>query len=330
MMEGTEMMNVRKRSSLFALCSALLILLWSAASESAEKVFTSYPGIAGYNIPLWVAMDTGAFRKAGLDVEAVLITGGSRNMQAFLSGDITFANASAGLPIQAALSGAEVTIVATVSNTMSAGIVARKETQSMQALKGKKIGLAGFGANNEVGLRFGLKKAGLDPAKDTVFVQVGGEANRLAALEKGSIAATIISPPGLFVAESMGFNLLMDLRDIGMRYPELCIVAQKRDLKEKRDTLKRYLQAYLAAIRILKTNQPVTLSIITKYIHVGSQPEAIKTYDYFVKSISDSMRTDLQGIREYLDFIEFRLPGAAKRNPADFIDESVLEEALRG
>lgn len=325
------MMNTKKRFFLLAsICSALLFLAGGAASEGAEKVYSSYPGIAGYNIPFWVAMDTGEFRKAGLDVEAVLIVGGTKSIQAMLSGGLTFSHTSGGQPIQAALNGAEVTIIGTVSNTMSAGIIATKEIQAMRDLKGKKVGIAAFGGNNEVGLRFALKKYGLDASKDVVLFLVGGEKNRLAAMEKGGIAATIISPPGLFVAETMGFRRLVDLNEIGMRYPELSIVARKRDLNEKRDTLRRYLRAHLEAIRTFKTNRPVTVGIIEKYIHVGSKAEANKTYDYFVKSVSDSMRTDLDGIREFLESIEFRMPGAGKRNPADFIDESVLEEALRG
>jgi hypothetical protein len=37
-----------------------------------------------------------------------------------------------------------------------------------------------------------------------------------------------------------------------------------------------------------------------------------------------------EGITEFLDTLEPKVPGAAKRNPNDFIDESVLEEVLKG
>lgn len=312
------------------LCAALLITLGGMIAEAQEKVASSYPGIAGYNIPFWVALDTGEFRKAGLDVDPVLISGGSKSMQVLLAGGLNFAHTSGGVAVQANLNGAEVVIIATISNTMSAGIIAAKEIQSVQELKGKKIGIASFGGNNEIGMRFALKKYGLDPYKEIVFFQVGGEKNRLAALQKGAIAATIISPPGLFAAEAMGFKRLVDLSDIGMRYPELSIVVRKRDLKERRESVRRYLRAHLEAIRTFKTNRPVTLQIIEKYIHVGSKADALKTYEYFVKSVSESLRTDLEGLREFLESIDPKMPGAGKRNPADFIDESILEEVLRG
>ena len=68
---------------------------------------------------------------------------------------------------------------------------------------------------------------------------------------------------------------------MGMRYPELSIVTRKRDLKERRDLVRRYLRAFVEAVRIMKTNREATLRVIEKYIHVGSKAEAVKTYDYF-------------------------------------------------
>src|SRR5580765_9056071 len=73
-----------------------------------QRIAASYPGIAGYNIPFWVALDAGEFRKAGLDVDPVLISGGSKSMQALLSGGLDVAQVSGGVSVQANLSGAEV------------------------------------------------------------------------------------------------------------------------------------------------------------------------------------------------------------------------------
>ena len=277
-----------------------------------------------------MALDGGEFKKAGLDVEAVLISGGTKSMQALLSGGLDFAHVSGGMSVQANLSGADVTIIGTGSNSMSAGVVAAKDIKSYQDLRGKKIGLASFGGNNDIGMRFALKKNGINPDKDVTFLQLGGERNRLTALERGAISATIISPPGLFVAEAQGYTRLGDLAAMGMRYPELSIITRKRDLKERRDLVRRYLRAFVEAVRIMKTNREATLRVIEKYIHVGSKAEAVKTYEFFVKSTSDTLRTERDGIVEFLATLEATKPGVSKRNPNEFIDESVLEEVLKG
>jgi hypothetical protein len=80
----------------------------------------------------------------------------------------------------------------------------------------------------------------------------------------------------------------------------------------------------------MKSNRDATVRVIEKYIHVGSKAEAIKTYDYFVKSISDTLRTEREGLTEFLTTLEPKMAGASKRNPNDFVDESVLEEVLKG
>jgi NitT/TauT family transport system substrate-binding protein len=274
-------------------------------------------------------LDAGEFKKAGLEVDPVMISGGSKIMQALLSGGLDFAHVSGGVSVQANLSGADVTILATAANSMSAGVIAAKDIKTFQDLRGKKIGIASFGGNNDIGLRFAFKKNGINPDKDVTFLQMGGERNRLTALERGAIAATIMSPPGLFVAEAQGYSRLGDLNAMGMRYPELSIVGRKRDLKERRDLVRRYLRAYLESVRVMKGNRDLTVRVIEKYIHVGSKTEALKTYDYFVKSISDTLRTEREGITEFLATLETKTPGVSKRNPNEFIDESVLEEALK-
>lgn len=318
------------KSVLFVwLMTFALALGFGAEGHAQQRVAASYPGIAGYNIPFWVALDAGEFKKTGLEVDPVMISGGSKSMQALLSGGLDVAQVSGGVSVQANLSGAEVTIIATAANSMSAGVIGAKDIKSFQDLTGKKIGIASFGGNNDIGLRFAFKKNGINPDKDVTFLQLGGERNRLTALERGVVAATIMSPPGLFVAESQGYTRLGDLNAMGMRYPELSIVVRKRDLKERRDLIKRYLRAYLNSVRLMKSNREVTLRVIEKYIHVGSKAEAAKTYDYFVKSISDNLRTERDGVTEFLATLEPKTPGAAKHNPSEFIDESLLEEVLK-
>lgn len=316
------------RSFIFSVLVAVTIVS-SGVAHAQQKVAASYPGIAGYNIPFWVALDAGEFKKAGLEVDPVMISGGSKSMQALLSGGLDFAHVSGGVSVQANMSGADVTILATAANSMSAGVIAAKDIKTFQDLRGKKIGIASFGGNNDIGLRFAFKKNGINPDKDVTFLQMGGERNRLTALERGAIAATIMSPPGLFVAEAQGYSRLGDLNAMGMRYPELSIVGRKRDLKERRDLVRRYLRAYLESVRAMKGNRDLTVRVIEKYIHVGSKTEALKTYDYFVKSISDTLRTEREGITEFLATLETKTPGVSKRNPNEFIDESVLEEALK-
>src|SRR5215467_9785014 len=134
--------------------SLALLVFPAGGADAQQRVAASYPGIAGYNIPFWVALDAGEFKKAGMEVDPVMISGGSKSMQALLSGGLDFAHVSGGVSVQANLSGADVTILATAANSMSAGVIAAKDVKSFHDLSGKKIDIASFGGNNDIGLRF--------------------------------------------------------------------------------------------------------------------------------------------------------------------------------
>jgi ABC-type nitrate/sulfonate/bicarbonate transport system substrate-binding protein len=127
------------KSTLSLLLIALFFMsLLDTDACAQQRIAASYPGIAGYNIPFWVALDAGEFKKAGLQVDPVLISGGSKSMQALLSGGLDFAHVSGGVSVQANLSGADVTIIGTGSNSMSAGVIAAKEISPIMISKAKR------------------------------------------------------------------------------------------------------------------------------------------------------------------------------------------------
>src|SRR4029077_12950112 len=95
---------------MLALLLLVLFLMSVLGTEGTaqQRMAASYPGIAGYNIPFWVALDAGEFKKAGLEVDPVLISGGSKSMQALLAGGLDFAHVSGGFSAQANLGEADV------------------------------------------------------------------------------------------------------------------------------------------------------------------------------------------------------------------------------
>ena len=54
------------------------IALVPARADAQQRVRVAYIGASGSQVPLWLAIDLGLFKKHGLDVEAVHIRGCSR------------------------------------------------------------------------------------------------------------------------------------------------------------------------------------------------------------------------------------------------------------
>ena len=69
------------------------VALGASQASGAELplVRVGYGGIAGYQLPLWVNKEAGLAKKYGIDLEPLLIGGGSLNMQALVGGSIQMA-----------------------------------------------------------------------------------------------------------------------------------------------------------------------------------------------------------------------------------------------
>ncbi|HWH78156.1 MAG TPA: ABC transporter substrate-binding protein, partial [Candidatus Binatus sp.] len=120
-------------------------------------------GTSPQELPLLVAKDLGIFEKYGLDVDLVVIGGGSRLMQALVGRSLDSANVAAMAPIRANFAGANVVITGAFLNRNLYKFVTRKEIQKPADLRGKKLGVVNFGGANEFSILMALKSWGLPP-----------------------------------------------------------------------------------------------------------------------------------------------------------------------
>src|SRR5262245_60523211 len=95
----------RKKHDLWV---GILVILWAtgvclpriatpaetAAERASTKIIIAYSSISGNMAPLWITHEKGLFRKYGLDVQIVLVEGGSRAAQSLASGEVAFAQMS--------------------------------------------------------------------------------------------------------------------------------------------------------------------------------------------------------------------------------------------
>ena len=78
---------------------SVLALGTLALSARAQTIRISYSGTSGQNLPFWLTYDAGLFKKYGLPVELVLVSGGLTNMQAMLANEIRFSYLGGASPI---------------------------------------------------------------------------------------------------------------------------------------------------------------------------------------------------------------------------------------
>jgi ABC-type nitrate/sulfonate/bicarbonate transport system substrate-binding protein len=311
---------------MFKACLSAVIIYFVFAlppPSHAQNIRISYAGTSGQNVPLWVTQEAGLFTKHGLKSELILFSGGSTNVQALLANEIIIANAGGPPVIQARLQGAEVIMIAAPYNFIPYSFVVHKDIRAPSDLKGKRIAIARLGGVTELGARLVFEKVGLGP-KDMTFVQAGPDSARIAALQSGVVAATVISPPGLFVATSLGHRVLIDLSDLGVRYPMGIMATARSNLAQNRSVLKRFLMAFIEGLHLYAQKKDFALSVMRKYTKFGDLEGLSKSHDYFVKNMVLVPFTDPGVIKDAL-----AVDGKAGiRKVEEFYDNSLLQEIV--
>src|ERR1044072_2365646 len=186
--EGT----IRLSSLIFlAVC-----LTWCSASSAADKVRIGYSGATVSNAMLWVTDEGKLFQKNGIDPQ-ILYLQTTLGQTAMIAGEIDMCVYSGSLLSSARLQGADVVMVASFLNQPLYRLVVRPEIRTVADLKGKRLGVTGFGTVTDTMTRLLVGKLGLDPDKDVSYVQVGDVPVLLAAFSSGNkiIDGAIMQPP---------------------------------------------------------------------------------------------------------------------------------------
>ena len=152
---------------------------------------------------------------------------------------------------QLAKRGEDVFIVGCWRNRQDWQFYGAKGIKDLSDLKGKKIGTRDFGGISHRVLSFHLKRAGLDPEKDVVFVRGARfhpherPEEALRSGEVDCINVLAIDNRGL---DQEGYPLLLESRKVyGGGRPDRVIVATKRMIEDDTDLLVAYLRATIRA-----------------------------------------------------------------------------------
>ena len=307
----------------------LSLLLFAPFRLPAQPQAPVVVGVAGLSAALihpFVSRDAGLFQKYGIDARLVLFEGGSLLAQAMLAGEVKIAVTSGPVTIASRSAGADTVAVAGYINTLPYNLVTARGIASLEQLKGKKIAISRFGSNTDTAVRLLLEKVGLNPAKDVTIIQMGSQPSRFQALVAGTIEATIIAPPFDITAKKQGYNVLVNLADLGIVYPQQVVETTDRVIRENPQLAKNFLKGFIAGIHYGLTNKEGTKKIMAKYLKIND-PEILEaTYASYAQTTDRRAFPNMQGFRYAIDELARRVPAAKDKKPEDFINMRFLNE----
>lgn len=314
-----------KRNVVRLMVFLVVLLTLPSLARASEKIVADFGGLSGFQSAVWVAKDLGLFEKLGLDVDLVMITGGSRSVAALLGGSTQIGTGSATAPLVAAARGSDIVVIAASYNKFPYAIVAKPEIQTPKDLTGKKIGILNFGGSNDLALQLAIKEWGLK--RQDVDIIIGGDApTRLAALTTGRIDATVLSPPHLTKAVKAGYRVLADMGEMRANFSQSTAYVRKNYLAQNRETVKKFLKAYAEAVRILRNDRENSLKVLAKRLRLDDREILEATFNYFSPRFSYPPRVDLVGVKDTLEFYAERNPELKNRTPKEFVDHSLIDE----
>lgn len=300
-----------------------------ASAAELEKLNVVYSTIATASLTTWVPLETGLYKKYGLDANLIYVAG-SQAITTLISGDAHIAQASGAAGVSSRLAGSDVSIIGAIINVIPMSLVATPDVTNVRDLKDKTLGVSRFGSLTDLGLRKAISELGLDPNKDVKLIQTGGVPENFLFMQQGIIKAALISSPALEKAKEMGYRELLNLADINFRYPGTALLTTDSFIRNRPQTLNRFLRATLEGIKYAKANPEFTTTIMKKYLRIADSKalsSALRTY--VLGYIRDVPTITSAEVESALDEIAARNPKAKGADPKQFYNPAPLAQLAR-
>jgi NitT/TauT family transport system substrate-binding protein len=311
------------------LCWLSVRLASPASAAELEKLNVVYSTIATASLTTWVLLEAGFYNKYGLDTNLIYVAG-SQAIMTLISGDAQIAQASGATGDTARLAGSDVSLIGAIINVIPMSLVATPDVTNVRDLKDKTLGVSRFGSLTDLGLRKAISELGLDPNKDVKLIQTGGVPENFLFMQQGIIKAALISSPALEKAKEMGYRELLNLADINFRYPGTALLTTDSFIRNRPQTLNRFLKATLEGIKYAKANPEFTTTIMKKYLRIADSKALSSAFrTYVLGYIRDVPTITSAEVEPALDEIAARNPKAKGADPKQFYNPAPLAQLAR-
>ena len=308
--------------------SVLLFALSVAVPvRSGDKLRVAYPTLGPGSTPSWVTHEAGFWKRGGLDVELVLLSGGARMLPALISGSVDVILGSDTGVTLANLQGANLVRVGVTMNSLGYSLVTQPGIRSIQDLKGKVLGTGRGRDASYARLVKILSDNGLNPASDVKFLPVGETpTGRLQAIKSGLIHGAVFTPPLDLVASRDGLRILykIDVPTLGGG-----INTTAPMVRQHRRVLLTFLRAYREGIRYMAGHKKESLKVFFQYFRNPDMEALAYLYDDTVPRLAKNLRPNPDSVRYVLDQIAIDDPRARQLSETDDWDLALLDESER-
>ena len=281
-----------------ALLFSILLTVYAQAAERKPYLLAYISDSANASPAYWVAKDRGIFKKHGLDIELIYISGSTRGVQSLIAGDVAFVGAVGTSALYGRLAGGDVAIVNSLTNTLPYYIIGKPDIKSPEDLRGRSAAIHIPGTAADFALRLALKQLKMT-LSDIKAVTVGTGSTRVTAVTSGQLDWTVGQEAERLMGEKGGLKVILDMAKLKIPFQLTCTVTSRKLIRENPDVVQRMVRAMAETVHYYKTNKEEVLKVLTKYTRGQDRYGAGKILCRVSRSFGRRHVSDDRGVAQY-------------------------------
>lgn len=289
-------------------------------AQAETKITFAYSSIGSMATAVWMAKDTKAFEKYGIQADIIFISSGPVVVQSLIGGDLQGGSGASNAVINAVLSGAPIVAVAATANRPYHRLWVQPEIKRVEDLRGKTLGVTRFGSITDNLTRILLRRNGLEGAVNVR--QMGGTLEVAAAFQNRAIAGAVTSD--LRVDSSVQPRLLVKLIEMGIPYSMNMIAVSRDYYRRSPETVEGMVKAYAEGVAAMNQQKERALKVIAKYARMTDAKMIEDHYRDSVTYLDRIPRAEPEAVQTILEFM------GKKGTPIEtFQDNTIVDRLVR-
>ena len=299
----------------------LLLGLTSSTSLEAAPLRLSYSVVGPTVTSIWLAHESGMFKKYGLDVQLVYIPSSGTNIQALLGGSLDLSAPGMSGVVLAAARGAPVLTIGAMTNKPPMTLYVQPEITKADQLRGQTLGITRFNSTAHTVTTLILRKIGLE--RSVTMRPLGGTPEIQAAFEQKQIAGmvTAVRPR----AQARG---LLNAADLDIPFAMNVLAVTQDFLRKNPETAERAMKAYIEAVALMNHDKEQTIRVLAKYFKRNDPAFLEEMYAIATRYIEKTPRVDPRNVVTTLEFEPVKGIDAETLTPR-VIDNSLVDKLAK-
>lgn len=284
-------------------------------------------GTEASQITLAAASELGTFEKYGItSSEYTAFEGDGQAAAAIQAGELDVVSVSAAVVLSSELTDQPLVSLAVPAKILTDDIICTEDVKTVEDAIGKRIAISTFGGTSNGAALLGIKAMGLEPDQMTI-TQVGGQSERIAALEGGSIECAVVDSNLEQDMLDQGFNVLAQLKSAGIEWARSTIATTKEWLEENPNTALVVVAAALEAQDKYWTDPDAMVEVFSKINQISAEDAEVQVRDFQDVGNQSFMWADdaFQNPKEVTATVN---AGVADVALEDTFDRSILEQLV--